>query len=125
MEMDALQPEPCELLDLLQDIIAPFAEHFTSRFIQSKKVDHRAATGSVDGKVGWLQLNTHLRELFVFLMFHDEQESPISQELFIAMHKVARSLESTIHASRIRQVIKTAKLPDIVVSRISIKHKIY
>lgn len=126
MDMDALQSEREKLLDLLQDIIVPYREHFAIRFNRSKQFDHRtAATGSVNGNVGWRELNADLRELSVFLEGYGEQESPISPELFDAMQAVAGSLESTIHGSRIRQVIETTKLPNIDVSEISIKHKNY
>lgn len=127
MNMDALQPEPLELLDLLQDIIAPFVEQFASRFNPYKKSDSRTATESVDEKMSWRDLSTNLSELSIFLKGYDEQVSPISQELDKAMRQVARSLESTIHGSRIRQVIRIEKpkapIPTMDVSKISIKHK--
>lgn len=105
-----------DLLDLLQDIVLPLAEHFASRFIQSKNFEDRTATGSVNGNVSWKELNADLCELSIFLKGYNEQESPVGQELYTAMHQVATSLESTVHGSRIQQVIRTAKLPDIDVS---------
>jgi hypothetical protein len=137
MNMDALQPElldlpqePYELLHLLQDIIVPFAEHFTSRCNRSHKFKDRTAIRSIDDeKLSWNRLTTYLWELHLFLEEYNQQGSPVSQALYTATHQVARSLESTIHGRRIQQVIKTAKPEALIsnkdVSKVSIKHKYY
>lgn len=119
--------EPDELLDLLQDVILPYADHFANRFNQSKKLEDRTATRSDGDKMSWRCLETDLWELHLFLKEYDEQGSLVEEELDTAMHQMARSLERTIHGPRIQRVIKTEKpeawISNKDVSQVSINHE--
>lgn len=90
-----LPEEPYELLELLQDIISTFREHYTGRFQNDSKET---------------LVRKHLKSRLWQLDFHLEgymnQQGPISQELYTAAHRVAVGLNSTIHARRIQDIIE-------------------
>ncbi|KAK4080826.1 hypothetical protein Trihar35433_1931 [Trichoderma harzianum] len=90
-----LPEEPYELLELLQDIISTFREHYTGRFQNDSKET---------------LVQRHLKSQLWQLDFHLEsymtQQGPISQKLYTAAHRVAVGLDSTIHARRIQGILE-------------------
>jgi len=124
--MEALQPElldlpeePYALLELLQDIVGSFKEHFTNRF-KDRDDDERFSRN---------RLKKDLSELDYYLVEYNQQGSPASQELYTAAHWVASSLERVIHGGRIQQVLERENLQVWVTSRdvtkVPIKHQRY
>lgn len=90
-----LPEEPYELLELLQDIISTFRQHFTGRF----QNDNKETLAQRHFKSRLWQLDFHLDGYM-------NQQGPISQELYTAAHQVAIGLNSTIHARRIQDILE-------------------
>ncbi|KAK2593621.1 hypothetical protein QQS21_008669 [Conoideocrella luteorostrata] len=99
-----LPKEPCELLELLQDIIGTLREHLIRRF-------QNGSLETLDRK----HLNYRLWQLdFNLNGYMDHQQGPISQELYTLAHEVAIGFNSTIHASRIRDILEREIAPHYV-----------
>jgi hypothetical protein len=99
-------PADFELLLLLKAITVPLIEHFSARSSDEN--------GCQNQQLSRKTLIASLWELNLFLAEYCNQVQTSSTQLSTASRQTAKSIESTLHGSRIVQVINSAHLEALV-----------
>lgn len=99
--LDYLKPpdDRHELLELLHNIVRDFADHF-----------QRRSCNQADPQLVRLKFMGLLYELYLYLDQYIKQGVPVDDELYTAAKQVAERLKSTLHGSRIQEVLRHEKL---------------
>ncbi|KAI9146878.1 Intracellular serine protease [Paramyrothecium foliicola] len=91
--------ESHELLELLHNVIRDLTDHYQQRF-----------KNQADKNLVRMRLIAQLDELNLFLGEYIKQGIPVDKELYTAAYRVAESLKSTLHRSRIQEVLRSERL---------------